>query len=219
MMPALATVISWLCTPLTVGLYYSPMSTVEKVKHEGSTGGRPALPFVSMLVNCLLWGHYGFLLWNYTLLVTNGIGAGFALYYLSVFWKVMQGQEKASMQKQLAIAFGFLACVLLFVTFISPDGRLHLGMIASAVTVFMFASPLSTMVTVIATKSTDTLSFPLSFMTVVVTTLWAMYGFLLGDSFILLSNSLGLFLGAIQLSLFLVYPQKTLPVTSHPQSV
>jgi len=56
------------------------------------------------------------------------------------------------------------------------------------------------------TKSTESLPFPLISSVLVVCLLWWVYGILIGDVYMQITNSLGTLISIAQISLFLIYP-------------
>lgn len=93
----------------------------------------------------------------------------------------------------------------------------RMGMICSCVTVLFFAAPLATFIYVIKTKCTESLPFPLILSSFVVSVQWWLYGIILQDMFVQVTNFLGVTLSGFQLSLFLFYPStpKTIGYVSH----
>ena len=90
-----------------------------------------------------------------------------------------------------------------------------MGMTCVVITVIMFGSPLVALANIFRSKSTESLSFPLSVMTVVNSSLWTSYGYLINDvyvivsTFILLgrhrSTSKLLCIGSLLFNLFFLY--------------
>ena len=61
------------------------------------------------------------------------------------------------------------------------------------------------------------MSMPLSVMNLVVSSLWALYGYMLWDMFILLPNSVGAVLAVAQVVLIIVYPGALTNITIEPE--
>lgn len=99
----------------------------------------------------------------------------------------------------------FICGVIVYCYYFVPDhdtALFRLGMLANFFTVMFFASPLSTMVCkcnilyknylffvilkaeVFKTKTTESMSFPLSVLSLIVTALWVCYSYLVQDIFI-----------------------------------
>ncbi|MED6156438.1 hypothetical protein PIB30_014403 [Stylosanthes scabra] len=105
---------------------------------------------------------------------------------------------------------GFPATVI-SVTVLVLDGSIQLtvlGMLCSALTVLMYASPLLAMRTVIKTKSVEYMPFLLSLFMFLNAGAWALYSLLLRDFYIGIPNFVGLVLGSAQLTVYLMYKEK-----------
>lgn len=83
-----------------------------------------------------------------------------------------------------------------------------LGVAASVVAVLMFASPLATLQTVLATRSSESLPAPMVLIGVSCTLLWTMLGIRLWNMFMLVPNGIALVLGIAQVALLVIYPAK-----------
>ena len=102
-------------------------------------------------------------------------------------------------------AFLFIAAVIVYCYYFASDNNtalFRLGLLCNFFTVMFFASPLSTMVhnciilyirivifvilkaEVFRTKTTESMSFPLSLLSLIVTALWVYYSYLVQDIFI-----------------------------------
>jgi solute carrier family 50 protein (sugar transporter) len=102
----------------------------------------------------------------------------------------------------------FVLVILGYFFYIETDnlrGINALGIFCNVVAVAFFASPLATMREVVQTKSTETMSLPLSVMAAITTFLWTSYGFLKKDVYIVMPNLLGFLLTCTQLALFAIY--------------
>ena len=81
-----------------------------------------------------------------------------------------------------------------------------IGQAAVVVCIALFASPLSTLQTVVQTKSAASIPLPFTLASVLACFLWSVTGFLqLHDLNVIVPNTLGLISGLAQVSLKLVY--------------
>ncbi|KAG8222431.1 hypothetical protein J437_LFUL008429 [Ladona fulva] len=103
---------------------------------------------------------------------------------------------------------GFVALLLSYAYSESPDKiEFRFGVIVTCLMMLLLASPLFSLGTVIKTKSTATLPFPLILSGTLVTFLWLLYGIIIENAFIMFQNVMGLSLLLVQLSLFAIYPR------------
>ncbi|PSS03043.1 Bidirectional sugar transporter like [Actinidia chinensis var. chinensis] len=106
---------------------------------------------------------------------------------------------------------GFLGCVML-VTLLAIHGNLRLtfvGIVCAALTIGMYAVPLSAMRTVIKTKSVEYMPFSLSFFLFLNAGVWSLYSLLVKDYYIGVPNAVGFLLGSAQLILYTIYKHKS----------
>ena len=138
-------------------------------------------------------------------------------------------------RKILAVVLGVTFVVLYLSSFPELEQALakeRLGLICTLVSICSCASPLVALVSVffngtfsrrfiwpvwtvhlqshvLRTKSTETLPFPLILAIFVVCFQWWIYGILINDFYMQVTNLIGTLIGLFQLSLFLVYPSTT----------
>lgn len=98
-----------------------------------------------------------------------------------------------------------IALVILFALSDSSHKKLLVGFATNAVLFCFYGAPLSTMKTVIRTKSAATISAPLCIANLVNCAVWIIYGIGLTDPFIYVPNGVGFTLNAIQFILILRY--------------
>ena len=67
------------------------------------------------------------------------------------------------------------------------------------------AAPLASVVTVVRSRSTESLPFYLILATIAMTGSWSLYGLIIEDTFVILPNMLGCLIASGQLLLFIVY--------------
>lgn len=188
---------------------------------ERGVGSLSHIPYLFQFLNCGLWILYGLTpsVSNTSILVTNGVGIVLSTFYLWNYYKFCV--EKKTILSHSSFASGFLILVSI-VTYLliynqAPYVSTLLGVIASIICVIMFGSPLSTIQTVIKTKSTESMPVLMCMLGTACSCSWLIYGSILSDIFIWLPNLGGFFLGLLQIALLLVYPRKQSSIlpTSH----
>ena len=81
----------------------------------------------------------------------------------------------------------------------------YLGIVCGTICVIMFGSPLSTIKTVLETKSTESMPFLMCVMGFACSFSWMVYGSLINDYFVLIPNLGGFLVGSIQMLLFVAF--------------
>ena len=182
-----------------LGLQSASVNTALKIASDKSTGQLSALPFVSLLTNCIIWTLYGYLKSDNTVLVPNAIGiiaGGFGTFMFN----------KYSTDKPMKI---YAVSILLsaIASFLAFTGNWHtLGLLGCILAVAVSGSPLATLQTVIRDRSTASLPFPTSLATWCNAFSWSLYGLMIAhDPMIFGPNLMGLTLATIQMSLFAVF--------------
>jgi solute carrier family 50 (sugar transporter) len=95
-----------------------------------------------------------------------------------------------------------------FASFTSGNGiRLLLTLVPSSV-MFFYGAPLSTMVTVLKTKSSSSIHAPTMAMNTLNAVFWTAYGIAVVDPFLFVPNGMGAFFGACQIVLMVLFPRK-----------
>jgi len=93
----------------------------------------------------------------------------------------------------------------------SNDLKLMWGFTANAILLMYYAAPLSTVITVIKTKSAASLNLPLGVMQTVNGLLWFGYGLAVTDPFIWVPNAIGACTGSLLCILLFIFRKKKRP--------
>ncbi|XP_063956639.1 sugar transporter SWEET1-like [Lytechinus pictus] len=199
--------LSFSATISTIGLFLTGIQICMKIRSQGNTKNISIFPFIAGIINTVLWTKYGVLIKDQTVIFTNGVGIVLQTVYTLVYY--LNTNDKKNVHSKLLYTSLILYPTLGAVKFmdISAATAIHyIGLASSFATVLMYAAPLSVVAQVIKTKSTEALPFPLSFVGLIVSLQWFLYGRLVQDSFIQIPNFMGMLLGAFQMSLFIRYP-------------
>lgn len=187
-----------------------------KFIRKGNTGDASSLPFVVGAFNCVLWYRYGVIVKEATVQMSNMFGAVILGSYVFCFYKYTL--KRINVLRQIVFGSVFLITLFYCMSIIRDrrgieDERRTLGFIGSVITVIFCASPLASIGAVIRNQSTESLPFPLIFMTFVVNSQWWILGTIIQDSFIKIPNAMGCVIALIQLLLFVIYPAKSKKVS------
>ncbi|KAA8545190.1 hypothetical protein F0562_019921 [Nyssa sinensis] len=197
---------------ISILVFASPIGTFKRVVKKKSTENYKGLPYITTLLSTSLWTFYGLLKPGGLLVVTvNGAGAVMQFIYVTLFLIYAPKDIKVKSMKLVAILnVGFLGLVIA-VTLLAIHGSLRLtivGVLCAALTIGMYASPLSVMRMVIKTQSVEYMPFFLSFFLFLNGGVWAAYAVFVKDYYIGVPNAIGFVLGSAQLIIYVLYMNK-----------
>ncbi|KAJ1652664.1 hypothetical protein IWQ61_007052 [Dispira simplex] len=207
--------VEWLATGFTVAMFVSGLSVVKQLK-AGGVGIKhlSPLPAFATLVNTVFWCKYGLLNQDVPMVLVNAFGALTSL--ASAYAHYHYTPHTVRVEKLGLYTALILIVVLGYVNYLAPVDKatMILGWCCCLAAVVMFGSPLAAINTVMTTRSTFALSFPLSLTLFCTSASWAWYGFDINDSFVFAPNFAGALLAVIQLAMFVVYKDRHDPYTS-----
>jgi solute carrier family 50 protein (sugar transporter) len=202
-------------TVLTNFLFFSPMQTVLQIDESGQLGDLNPLPYPLMVFNCAGWIIYGLSFGNptvYYMFAANFSGVINGIYYSLVTFPLASRAVQINMRRLFVILplISLSAAYFLAFGLRNDSETLHtaLGVIAISISVVFFASPLSTIVDVLRSKSARTIHIPLSITAGTSTFLWTIYGIAISDWFIIIPNALATIFSSIQLILVMVFRKR-----------
>jgi len=200
-------------------VFMAPYPTIRKVQADRSVGSLPLLPYSSMVSNCVLWCAYGILIKERKVWFTNLVGLVFGLFYFLKFVKFtppkstsLPGTVRQHLQGCMATMAGLAAWILICYLTVHRKGmwmNYASGLIGNTAVFFcllMFASPLSSLQTVLRTRSAKSIPLPFTLATILNCFFWSVAG--LGefkDFNIYFPNLLGLAFGLIQVGLKILF--------------
>ncbi|KAJ6762645.1 BIDIRECTIONAL SUGAR TRANSPORTER SWEET16 [Salix purpurea] len=177
-----------------------------------STENYKGVPYIITLLSTSLWTFYGIIKPDGLVVSVNGVGAIFQFIYATLFLIYAPKNTKIMMAKLVAILnVGFLGAVIV-VALVAIHGNLRItfvGILCAALTIGMYAAPLSAMKRVVRTKSVEYMPFLLSFFLFLNGGVWSVYSVLVKDFYIGVPNAVGFVLGSAQLILYLMYKNKS----------
>ncbi|KAH9539468.1 hypothetical protein CY35_15G059700 [Sphagnum magellanicum] len=195
-------------------LFLVPMITFRKVIMRKSVGDYSGTPYVTTLLNCLLWVFYGSRAVTNTTLIISINGAGLALeaIYISIhlFYGTADSRKKVGGATFMVVVTYVIMAICVMWKVALENRELVVGSICVVVNILMYAAPLTIMRNVIKTKSVVSMPIGLSVASFFNGLIWTAYGGIKGDKFILIPNGLGLLFCISQFILYACY------YTSHP---
>ena len=195
-----------LAAPASLLVSAAPLPTISKIKSENDVGDLPLLPYSCMACNCILWTCYGALRDAPSIWMPNGLSFLLALYYMHSF---VENSAKQSMNddRSIEIQMKAVTCIVgaagLAFHYECPEA---VGSAAVLLCMALFASPLSTLKTVVETKSAESIPLPFTVASLLACFCWSVTGFLeLHDINVIVPNFTGFLFGLAQLGLKLLY--------------
>lgn len=142
---------------------------------------------------------------------TTVAGVIFSIIFIGIF--VNYTNQRPLVLKTVAVVVSILSAVSVYVILgtyglIGPSKSqvtVHLGYISDLASVCFFASPMERIKRVVQIKSNAPIPIQLCLMGTVMNSLWASYGILTHNWFVVTPNSLSLAFNAVQLTLYVVY--------------
>ncbi|GFP88405.1 bidirectional sugar transporter n3 [Phtheirospermum japonicum] len=185
------------------------MPTFIRICKEKSTMGFDILPYAVALFSAMLWMYYALLKTNAILLISiNSFGCIIETIYIVIYLFYASKKARSHAGKLLSlINVGLLSMIFVLSFFIFHGGaRVEVvGWICVAVSVSVFAAPLSIVFQVVRTRSVEFMPLPLSFFLTLSAVMWFAYGLFQRDLCIALPNVLGFFLGVLQMLLYGIF--------------
>ena len=202
-----------LCTNMApfaaVFVFMAPFPTIKKVREGKTVGTLPLLPYSSMAASAFIWTAYGILRGEPKIWSSNVIGLFLGLYYMFYF---IQHSPKAAptlpgsvRQHTVSVIIVFAATLMVALSPVMNPAAL-IGPFGLALTIGMFASPLSALKTVVQTKSAASIPLPFTIASLVNCLAWSVAGlFRMKDFNVYFPNLLGLSFSLAQVALKLTY--------------
>lgn len=205
-------------------LYSTPILTMSRIIRKKSTEEFSCVPYITALVNCLLYTWYGLPLvscgWeNFPVVTVNGLGILLEFSFIFIYFWFASPTRKMKVTViviPVIIMFCIIASISAFVFHDHHHRKVFVGSLGVVASVIMYASPLVAVKQVIVTKSVEFMPFYLSFFSFLNSSLWMAYGLLSHDLFIASPNLVGSPLGIFQLLLYCKYRKKEMKPVESP---
>ncbi|XP_071714488.1 bidirectional sugar transporter SWEET15-like [Rutidosis leptorrhynchoides] len=212
---------------VSTGVYFAPLPTFIEICKKKSTMGFQALPYVVTLFSAMLWLYYALIKQGDTfLLITiNALGSLIEVVYVIIF--IVYATPCGKKQTFKILDAAMVLCILISLgSFIFLDGSIRalvVGWFCVAISVCVFASPLTIVFKVVKTKSVEFMPLILSFFLTLSAIMWFSYGMLTKDICVTVPNVLGIVLGIFQMALYQYYKSKSkvpsIPIIKLPEQI
>ncbi|XP_075484829.1 bidirectional sugar transporter SWEET15-like [Primulina tabacum] len=198
---------------VSVLVYFAPLPTFVRIYKEKSTLGFQSVPYNVAFFSAMLWLYYAFLKKNVPLLISiNSFGCLIETFYIVSYLWFASRKARIDTTKLFCLMNLVLFPVMFGTTFFlfkEPERAQVVGWICVAVSVSVFAAPLSIVFQVVRTRSVEYMPFPLSFFLTLSAIMWFAYGLFQRDLCVALPNVIGFFLGALQMVLYGLFRKPT----------
>ena len=201
-------IFGWAGSVLSVYFFSAPVIPFFKlIRGQIKVGDSPGLLLIFSVFNCILWFNYGLLLGRPQMWVTNAIGCGLTLIFVTIFLTYFTKVKiylTALMLFGLTVIIGALTYLCYFVIYYS-----YVGYSANVFNVLMYASTGEKLYRVFKTKNYNLMpifSIVGSFFNA---SCWLIYAIFDFEINVLIPNGLGFVLSGVQLVVyFYFYCQK-----------
>lgn len=208
---------------LSNAMWTAPIIAMVNARKNRDLGGLNPIPFALIIVNCIGWVVYAFMIKNYYIFFSNATGVviGGFLCMSSVQLLVRAEPNEKDDRTRLIIecimlggvAFWILVALITSISMDPDDSapQTAVGIIADLATLMYYAAPLSTMIEVVKTKNAVSFFLPVLLANLANAVLWFFYGLIgIEDVYVWLPNGIGAILALSQISMKFVYPSKEL---------
>lgn len=208
--PAWVALCGKLAPMASIALFLAPLPTIRQISTTKTVDSLPLLPHTSLVSNAFLWAMYGVLTDKTSVVVSNSVGFGLGTLYFRQFIKYAPKESPTlpgSVQLHIRTVITTIATALSIASVFPRDKAAKwIGNAAVLFCMFLFASPLVAMKTVLTSKSAESIPLPFTLATVTNCFLWSVVGLKqMKDFVIYFPNLVGLSFGLVQVILKLIY--------------
>lgn len=145
--------------------------------------------------------------------------------YSAIVWDVaaqkmpVPAQHETLVLVMVILWVGTIAIIAFGTEFTSNTRELIVGIVVNLNLVFFYGAPLSSILTILKTRSSSSIHWPTMITNTANGAFWCAFGFAVWDLFIFVPNGLGAVLGIVQFCLCLVFPAGRKPTLEVAESV
>ena len=195
--PGAVTILSSAGPIINLSLQVASLGIAMDINKRGSVRGLSAVPFITLLMNCVIWAQYGYLKENKTVYFPALTGIACATVCSTIYDRHSKEVNKATLYR---VAFAIMGASTALFMMKQPY---FIGIIGCVISVCLLAAPLAALGTVLRDKSTASMPFSTSAINTLNVLVWLTYGLLVADDVMIWGpNVLGLFVCGAQMVLF-----------------
>eukprot|EP00775_Hariotina_reticulata_P009134 gene9134-9302_t len=198
---------------LGIIMFGSPIKAAHRTRLQKAIGDLNPLPFVITVANCAAWNGYGFAAHDYNMFFCNIPGLAIGL-FTSITTYPFASRKMQDLMMGILVATSLVVLVLGVLSawvMTSSQSRLLWGFFCNSITIGYYASPLSTALQVVRTRSSASIYLPTIICNFVNASLWLGYGLAVWDPFIYVPNGAGAACAVLLIVLCIMFPKKTAP--------
>lgn len=197
----LADVLISLCAQACmIALMLSMVSTALDLQSNRNEKKLSAVPYLTLLVNCSVWSLYAAAQGLIALFLPNALGIFIGTYCSLIYFQ----NSRIPLPTEYSTIAGVI--ILASLIFVAMGYTELVGFIAIILSTAVYASPLSTLKTVLEEKSTKSMPFYTSLLVWLSSFFWTLYASAVAyDVNVLIPSLLGFILASVQMYMFFLY--------------
>lgn len=201
-------------------LQLSPLRMITEMRLSKSTMGQSPIPLLALACCGCQWSYYGYFAYLSTsnvgflsLIHSNVLAIVLGLYYVYTYISIASKDEANSSSIGNLYTLSLIAAILFIGEYVycalSPEitdinNALFIsGLFSASISILVAASPLVGVPAALATRSVSAIPIDMVIASAVSNVLWSIFGFLLGDPWVWIPNSVGLALSGVQIAAIL----------------
>jgi solute carrier family 50 protein (sugar transporter) len=144
-------------------MFLSGFSEIMKVRKEGKLGSFNPDPMPILFGNCLGWLTYSFLVKDKFVAIANVPGVLLGLFYSMTMLRLAEPTKGKQLEKMMLLMTGVHVAAGITCAFFLPDRAAMTslyGLINNAILLMYYGAPLTTIGTVLKSKTSDSIFFP-----------------------------------------------------------
>nr|CAD2147834.1 unnamed protein product [Meloidogyne enterolobii] len=197
----------WL-TFFSICFTFLPLFVVMDWHKRGTAEGFSSLSYVLPLLMMCCWFKHGIITQDKTNMFLNGVNLFFFSFYIAAFW--FYQPKRKYLYGQLSAVGLMVAAIFQYVNKTPEEKQADLmGGIAAFTQIASMAGGVYDLRRAIQLKTTEYIPAQIQFGFFALTLQWTIFGFIVGNPYMMIANAAGLALNIATLSLYIIYPPKT----------
>ncbi|CAG9764119.1 unnamed protein product [Ceutorhynchus assimilis] len=189
----------------TILQFFAGVPICWEIHKKKSTRGYSALPFIGGTAVGVLFLQYGLILGDQTMVLVNIVAIFLNAVYTGFYYTKAE-DKNGEVLKPMAYAVALVAMLIGYIRLESPNNvEFRFGLVLMILMLTLLGVPLLDLREIIRKKDASSIPLPMTVMGAIVTFLWALYGIILHNNFLLVQNLIGFILCCVQLGLIVFY--------------